>query len=110
MSPKVNRREFVKTGTAAGLAAAAAPRAFGQGPAVVTPSSSKPVVISSANGHKYPATLADDVMPGRRESVRIDCSHVLRTLSCEGSSSNAPASLREKSNRSLSKKSSTWAG
>ena len=53
MSPKVNRREFVKTGTAAGLAAAAAPRAFGQAPAVVTPSSSKPVVISSANGHKF---------------------------------------------------------
>src|SRR5207253_3022510 len=47
------RREFVKTGTAAGLAAAAAPRAFGQAPAVVTPSSSKPVVISSANGHKF---------------------------------------------------------
>ena len=53
MSPKVNRREFVKTGTAASLAAAAAPRAFGQAPAVMTPSSSKPVVISSANGHKF---------------------------------------------------------
>ena len=32
MSPRVNRREFVKTGTAMGLAAAAAPRAFGQAP------------------------------------------------------------------------------
>ena len=37
MPRKVNRREFVMTGTAAGLAAAAAPRdAFGQAPAVTT--------------------------------------------------------------------------
>jgi N4-(beta-N-acetylglucosaminyl)-L-asparaginase len=50
MSPKVNRREFVKAGTAAGIAAAAAP-AFGQAPAVIT--SGKAVVISSANGHKF---------------------------------------------------------
>ena len=51
MSPKVNRREFVKTGTAASLAAATRP-AFGQAPAVTTPAS-KPVVISSANGNKF---------------------------------------------------------
>ena len=54
MPRKVNRREFVMTGTAAGLAAAAGPReAFGQAPAVVTPGSTKPVVISSANGNQY---------------------------------------------------------
>ena len=53
MSPKVNRREFVKTGTAASLAAAAGPRSFGQAPAVMTPSGSKPIVISSANGNKF---------------------------------------------------------
>ena len=53
MSPKVNRREFVKTSTAASLAAAAVPGAFGQAPAVMTPSGSKPVVISSANGNKF---------------------------------------------------------
>jgi N4-(beta-N-acetylglucosaminyl)-L-asparaginase len=53
MSPKVNRREFVKTGTAASLAAAAAPRAFGQAPAMMTPSGSQPVVISSSNGNKF---------------------------------------------------------
>src|SRR6187200_2163411 len=51
MSPKVNRREFVKSGTAAGIVAAAAPSVFGQAPAVTT--SSKPVVISSANGHRF---------------------------------------------------------
>jgi N4-(beta-N-acetylglucosaminyl)-L-asparaginase len=50
MPAKVNRRDFVKTGTAGLLAAGAAP-AFGQGPAVIT--SVKPVVISSANGHQY---------------------------------------------------------
>ena len=53
MARKVNRREFVKTGTAAGIAVAAAPRAFGQAPAVITPSGSRPVVISSANGHQF---------------------------------------------------------
>ena len=53
MSPKVNRREFVKTGTAASLAAAAAPRAFGQAPAMMTPGGSQPVVISSSNGNKF---------------------------------------------------------
>ena len=53
MPRKLNRREFVKTGTAAGFAAAAAPRtAFGQGPGMIT-SSSKPTVVSSANGHSF---------------------------------------------------------
>ena len=50
MSRKVNRREFV-AGTAAGLAAAAAP-AFGQAPAV-TARRSRPVVVASANGHHF---------------------------------------------------------
>jgi len=53
MSPKVNRREFVKTGTAAGLVAAAAPSTFGQTPTMITPGSSRPIVISSANGNKF---------------------------------------------------------
>ena len=46
MAQKVGRRDFVKAGA---LMAGAAP-VLGQGPAVVT--SSRPVVISSANGHK----------------------------------------------------------
>jgi N4-(beta-N-acetylglucosaminyl)-L-asparaginase len=54
MPRKLNRREFVKTGTAAGFAAAAAPRAaFGQAPSMMTPSSSKPIVISSSNGNRF---------------------------------------------------------
>jgi N4-(beta-N-acetylglucosaminyl)-L-asparaginase len=54
MPRKVNRREFVMTGTAAGLAAAAGPRdAFGQAPAVMTPGTTKPVVVSSSNGNRY---------------------------------------------------------
>ncbi len=53
MSPKVNRREFVKAGTAAGLVAAAAPRAFGQAPNVITPGGFRPIVIASANGNKF---------------------------------------------------------
>jgi N4-(beta-N-acetylglucosaminyl)-L-asparaginase len=54
MTRKVNRREFVMTGTAAGLAAAATPRtAFGQAPAVAVRAGSRPIVISSSNGNRY---------------------------------------------------------
>ena len=54
MPRKLNRREFVKTGTAAGFAAAAAPRAaFGQAPSMMTSGSSKPVVVSSSNGNRF---------------------------------------------------------
>ena len=52
MSRKVNRREFVKTGTA-GLAAAAAAPAFAQAPTMMTKRSVKPVVVSSANGNRF---------------------------------------------------------
>ena len=52
--PKVNRREFVRAGTAAGLAAVAAPSAaIGRGPAMMVQGSSRPVVVSSANGHQF---------------------------------------------------------
>lgn len=50
---KVNRREFVKTGAAAGLAAAAPSAVLGKGPLVMTQGSSRPVVVASANGHRY---------------------------------------------------------
>jgi N4-(beta-N-acetylglucosaminyl)-L-asparaginase len=62
MMSKLNRREFVRTGAAAGIAAAAAPDVLlGQSstqtkpaaPAVLTRRSVKPVVIASSNGHKY---------------------------------------------------------
>jgi N4-(beta-N-acetylglucosaminyl)-L-asparaginase len=54
MPRKINRREFVMTSTAAGLAAAATPgAAFSQAPAIVTPSTIKPVVISSSNGNRF---------------------------------------------------------
>ncbi|MEO5897469.1 MAG: N(4)-(beta-N-acetylglucosaminyl)-L-asparaginase [Vicinamibacterales bacterium] len=53
MSPRVNRREFVKAGTVAGLAAAAPVSAFGQAPAVVNRGASRPVVVSSGNGFQF---------------------------------------------------------
>ena len=54
MSPRVNRREFVKTGAAAGVAAAAMTSEALQGaPAVTTQKASRPVVIASANGHDF---------------------------------------------------------
>ncbi|MEO8077736.1 MAG: N(4)-(beta-N-acetylglucosaminyl)-L-asparaginase, partial [Acidobacteriota bacterium] len=54
MPRRLTRREFVTTGTAAGLAAAASPvAAFGQAPAVITRGGSQPVVIASSNGHLY---------------------------------------------------------
>src|ERR1051326_1181239 len=58
MPDKISRREFVVSSTA-GIAAAAAAPAFshpstsaGQGPAVMK-KSVKPIVVSSANGHRY---------------------------------------------------------
>jgi N4-(beta-N-acetylglucosaminyl)-L-asparaginase len=50
MDRKLKRREFVLATAAAGVAAAAPDRIFGQAPAVMTPKSIKPVVISAANG------------------------------------------------------------
>src|SRR6476659_2101988 len=52
MARRINRREFVLTGTAAGLAAAHV-RTSAQTPTMMTPSRVKPVVISSANGHLF---------------------------------------------------------
>jgi len=51
---KLNRRDFVRTTSAAGVAAAAMPRSlFGQAPTVMTPKSVKPIVVASSNGHKF---------------------------------------------------------
>ena len=50
---KLNRREFVRSTTAAGVAAAAAPASlFGQAPTMMTPKSVKPVVVASSNGNR----------------------------------------------------------
>jgi N4-(beta-N-acetylglucosaminyl)-L-asparaginase len=53
MTRRIDRREFVLTGAAAGLAAAAPQTAFGQAPTMKTSNSVKPVVISSGNGHQF---------------------------------------------------------
>ena len=53
MSPKLNRREFVKAGTVAGLAAAAPVTAFAKGPTMIVQSGSRPVVVASGNGQQY---------------------------------------------------------
>jgi N4-(beta-N-acetylglucosaminyl)-L-asparaginase len=52
MSPRVNRRQFVKSGAAAAVLAASPRVAFGQAPAVVT-RAVRPVVVSSANGNRF---------------------------------------------------------
>ncbi len=52
MARKINRRDFVRTTTAAGVAAAAASKPlFGQAPAVKT-GSVKPCVVASSNGNR----------------------------------------------------------
>ncbi len=54
MGKGIKRREFFSTGAAAGLAAAAMPgKVFGGAPVMWIPAGVKPVVISSANGHKF---------------------------------------------------------
>ncbi len=53
MSDRISRREFVKAGTAASVAATVPAAAFGQAPTVLVRKATPPVVISSANGHEY---------------------------------------------------------
>jgi N4-(beta-N-acetylglucosaminyl)-L-asparaginase len=50
---KWSRREFVKTGAAAGVLATGAKAGAMQGPTVMTRKSVKPVVVGSANGNQY---------------------------------------------------------
>src|SRR5215472_9632991 len=50
--PKINRRAFVQTTTAAGIAAAAPKALFGQSPTMMTPKSVKPLVIAASNGNR----------------------------------------------------------
>jgi N4-(beta-N-acetylglucosaminyl)-L-asparaginase len=52
MSHRLSRREFVKVGAGAAVAAGS-PSATGQGPTVLTRKTVEPVVISSANGNRY---------------------------------------------------------
>ena len=51
MSRKLTRREFVQTGTAAGVALST-PTLFGQAPAMQT-AGVKPIVVASNNGNVY---------------------------------------------------------
>jgi N4-(beta-N-acetylglucosaminyl)-L-asparaginase len=53
MSDRISRRDFVKAGTVASVAAAVPAAAFEQAPAVLVRRSTPPVVVSSANGHEY---------------------------------------------------------
>jgi len=53
MSDKITRREFVKAGTAASVAASVPAAAIGQGPTLLVRKATPPVVISSGNGHEY---------------------------------------------------------
>jgi len=53
MSEKLNRRDFILAGAAAGLAAATPRELFGQAPAVIPSKNARPVVISSANGNVF---------------------------------------------------------
>jgi len=53
MGTRVSRREFMATTAAAGVTAAARPLAATGGPAVVTQSGSKPVIVASSNGHQF---------------------------------------------------------
>jgi N4-(beta-N-acetylglucosaminyl)-L-asparaginase len=50
---KINRRAFMATTAAAGIAAAARPLSAASGPAVTGQGSTRPVVIASGNGHQF---------------------------------------------------------
>ncbi|HYP29686.1 MAG TPA: N(4)-(beta-N-acetylglucosaminyl)-L-asparaginase [Blastocatellia bacterium] len=53
MGKRISRRDFVRSGAAAGLVAAAPGLVSGQAPAVAGRRRAEPVVIASANGHKF---------------------------------------------------------
>jgi len=53
MSDRISRRQFVKAGTVATVAASVPAAAFEQAPSVLVRKATPPVVISSANGHEY---------------------------------------------------------
>lgn len=53
MGQGINRRDLLRAGAAAGLAAAAPRAVFGEAPAVHVKGSFRPTVISSANGNKF---------------------------------------------------------
>jgi N4-(beta-N-acetylglucosaminyl)-L-asparaginase len=53
MSERITRRDFVKAGTAATVAASVPTAAFGQGPSVLVRKAAPPVVIASGNGHTH---------------------------------------------------------
>lgn len=53
MTKRMNRREFVKTGFTAGMAATLPAKVFGQAPTVMTPKSVRPVVISDSSGFRF---------------------------------------------------------
>ena len=50
---KMTRRKFVAASTAAGMVAAAPRKVLGEAPMVLNPATVKPIVISSANGHRF---------------------------------------------------------
>src|SRR3972149_1980781 len=53
MGKKLSRREFVKTGAAAGLAAASTRSALASSPTMMFQKTVRPVVIASGNGNVY---------------------------------------------------------
>ncbi len=53
MRRRFTRRDFVRTGAAAGIAAAAPRGTFGKAPAIVPGAAAEPVVIASANGNWF---------------------------------------------------------
>jgi N4-(beta-N-acetylglucosaminyl)-L-asparaginase len=53
MSDSISRRQFVKKGAAASVAAGFASAATGEGPSVLVRRATPPVVIASSNGHEH---------------------------------------------------------
>lgn len=53
MSDRISRRQFVKSGAAASVAASLPAGAAGQAPSVLVRKATPPVVIASGNGHEY---------------------------------------------------------
>ncbi|MEO5903309.1 MAG: isoaspartyl peptidase/L-asparaginase, partial [Gemmatimonadaceae bacterium] len=53
MTQNINRRDFVVSGAAAGIAMALPAKSFGEAPAVITRLAAMPMVIASGNGNRF---------------------------------------------------------
>ena len=96
---RINRREFMATTAAAGLAGGGACRSRRAAPAVIVQGSTRPVVIASGNGNTFQERRHQDL---RRDGVRDDDGRDGEPSTC--STRSSPASTSSSSIRPIQRR------